>query len=176
MEAGVRSARFPHAMRPTRAGTRREWWTAITSRYTYTPLTPEILMRHLIIPALATVALAFASASAAEPFADLLKRVPDNANTLILVDLDALHTSAMGKKQGWAKQQEGDYYGGVSGIPPAVDQLLIASYLDPSTLSKSWDVTLARIDTATNATQLARKAHGSVDATNPELVLSPRNA
>src|SRR5262245_58491549 len=134
-------------------------------------------MRHLIIPAIATIAMAIGSAAtAAEPFADMLKRVPDNANTLIMVDLAALRASPMGVKQGWEKQNERDFYGGISGIPPAVQQLLVASYLDPSTLSKSWDVTLAQLDTAATPVALARREGGSVDPTNPELVASSRNA
>src|SRR5262245_23347886 len=135
-------------------------------------------MRTFALIAVTTIGLAFATppADAADWATELLKRVPDSANSLIIVDIKGLHASPMGVKEGWAKKHEQDFYGGVTGIPPAVEQLLIGSYLDPSTLTKNWDVTIAQIDSPINATGLARRAGGAVDATNPELIASPRNA
>jgi hypothetical protein len=113
---------------------------------------------------------------AAEPLADMLKKAPEQANTLLFIDVKGLVNSAMGVKNNWNKQHERDYYAGVSGVPPAVQQILVASYLDPSTLQKNWDVEVLRLDTPITAEQLARKEQGQIDATNADIVVSPRNA
>jgi len=134
-------------------------------------------MRDLMLAAGASVALALCStALAGENANDLLNRAPENANSLIYVDLMGLRTCQFGTKQGWAKQNERDFNGGASGIPPCAQQILIASYLDPSTLEKTWDVTLLKLDTPVTPVQLARREAGEIDAKDPDLITSPRNA
>src|SRR5437762_13817437 len=48
--------------------------------------------------------LAVTQSPAAGPYDDLLKWIPDQANTLLLMDIYELHKSPLGKQEDWAKK------------------------------------------------------------------------
>src|SRR5438128_444025 len=65
---------------------------------------------------------------------DLLIRVPDQANALLVVDVPALHKSRMGVRENWAKRHERQFMAGVASIPPSVQRVVLAAEVNPSTL------------------------------------------
>jgi hypothetical protein len=113
---------------------------------------------------------------AAEGFGELLRRVPGQANALLLIDVDAAHRSPQGAKEGWARNHERDALGGIESLPPAVERLVVAAHINPTTLDPVWRVGIAATRSAVTPTQIAAAENGSIDSVaGLQVVLSPRN-
>src|SRR2546421_10917488 len=74
-----------------------------------------------------------ASPCPAADFTELLKRVPANANAVLLIDVEAAHKSPHAAKEGWARNHEKDSLGGIDSLPPTVERLVIGGQGDPTT-------------------------------------------
>ena len=81
---------------------------------------------RFVLPVLG-VLLATTGHLVADTFQDLLKRVPEQANALLLLDVEAIHNSAHGRRENFASNHENDYLNGVTAIPPTVSKLVVAS-------------------------------------------------
>jgi hypothetical protein len=110
---------------------------------------------------------------AAEPFPDLVRRVPDTANALVLIDAKALHATPVGARIGSAKGSLA--VGG--GLSPNIDRLVVAALISPTTLDHAWKIGIASTRIPVTPDQLAKAEGGVADtvAFHPA-VLSPRNA
>ncbi|HTK78518.1 MAG TPA: hypothetical protein VL371_24890 [Gemmataceae bacterium] len=107
----------------------------------------------------------------AADFADLLRRVPAQANAVLLVDADAVHRSPMG-----TKTQERDSLTGVDSLPAAVDKLVIGAQISLTTLDPAWRVGVASTRAAMTPAQLAAAEGGTTDELGGrQVVISPRN-
>jgi hypothetical protein len=128
------------------------------------------LLTVLVLTLLATPGLT------AEPFNELLKRVPEHANVLMVVDVDALHMSSLGVRENWRKKHQGDYLSGVARIPPTVTEFVMAAQMDPRSMSHAWSVGLGQSKEDIAMAQIARREGSTVDkAAGQAVVRSPRN-
>src|SRR5262245_43353651 len=91
-----------------------------------------------------------AGPSPAADFAELLRRVPAQANAVLLVDVDAVHRGATA-----AKKDDHDSLIGVDNLPAAVQKLVIGAQISPTTLDPAWKVGIASTRTAMTPAQLA---------------------
>jgi hypothetical protein len=55
-----------------------------------------------------------------DSFGDLLVKVPDSTNAVILLDLNAIKNSPIGKRENWASKHESEYLAGTAGLSPKV--------------------------------------------------------
>jgi hypothetical protein len=114
---------------------------------------------------------------AQDSFSDLLRRVPEQANVVVLIDRDALLASPLSVREGWAKTSEANYMAGASAIPPGADKLLYAAQLIPGTLGNTWEIGLAVMKTKVSMDEVARKEKHAVDTlAGFPVVLCPRDA
>jgi hypothetical protein len=112
----------------------------------------------------------------AADFGDLIRRVPAQANAVLLVDVDAVHRSPMGAKNGWAKNHERDSLTGVDSLPETVERLVIGGQISPTTLDAAWKVGIAATRKAMTPAQLASAEGGTTDdLAGRQVVISPRN-
>jgi hypothetical protein len=101
---------------------------------------------------------------AAESFADLARHVPDSANALLAIDVDAL-------------QKAPGRVGDALGLPAGVERLVVAAQINPTTLEHVWKVGVAATRGAVTQDRLAKAEGGAADTVAlHEVVLSPRNA
>lgn len=77
--------------------------------------------------------------------ADLLPFVPDDANAISLMRIDALKSSPLGLARNWAERHETDFLEGAVTVPPWVSTLIRASYLRPGTPGGAWTVVLVSL-------------------------------
>src|SRR5262245_59453625 len=113
---------------------------------------------------IALAAMLFASRlPAAEGFGELLRRVPGQANALLLVNVDAAHRSPQATKEGWARNHERDALGGIESLPPTVERLVAAAHINPTTLEPVWRVGIAATRSAVTPAQIASAENGSID-------------
>src|SRR3954468_7502105 len=108
------------------------------------------------------LALSAAPCPAAD-FADLLKRVPAQANAVLLIDADAARKSPHGAKEGWAKNHEKDSLGGIDSLPPGIERLVVAAQLNVTTLDPEWRIGIAATRTAVTTAQIAAAEGGTAD-------------
>jgi hypothetical protein len=123
----------------------------------------------------AGVLLLTAGTCLAADFGDLTRRVPAQANAVLLVDVDAIHRSPKGAKEGWAKNHEKDSLIGVDSLPAAVQRLVIGAQIDPTTLDPAWKVGVAATRKAMTPAELAAAEGGTTDELGGrQVVISPR--
>jgi hypothetical protein len=96
-------------------------------------------------------------------FGDLLQRIPEHANVLLLINVDGLCDSPIGKRENWrAKVAQGLH--GPLGLSADVDKIAVAVGMDFQTMQERWKVGLAqRPKAATNPAALAAREGGFVD-------------
>ncbi|MFT5525816.1 MAG: hypothetical protein ACI9G1_002302 [Pirellulaceae bacterium] len=104
-----------------------------------------------------------ASVANAQKFDNLLSRVPDGANTLILIDVEKLHDSPLGKKEGWRTKHENAFSAGVAGVPPQASVFVKAAKLDYGTLDTDWEVSLMDLNYEPNIAKIAARYQGTTD-------------
>jgi hypothetical protein len=125
------------------------------------------------------VLLAIAQSPAAEPgsYDDLLQWIPEQANTLLLMDIYELHKSPLGKQEEWAKKHTRTSLGGMSSMNPKMTKVVVAAQLNPSTLHYTWEAGIFQLDQAVKEKELSRLVSGTMDSVaGKPIVLSPRNA
>src|SRR5437660_4921433 len=114
---------------------------------------------------------------AAGPYDDLLKWIPDQANTLLLMDIYELHKSPLGKQEDWAKKHTRVSLGGMSSMSPRISKVVVAAQLNPSTLDYTWQAAVIQLDQGIKDKELSRIVSGTPDSVGGKpIVLSPRNA
>jgi hypothetical protein len=107
--------------------------------------------------------LVAATAAPAAPLDDLLRRIPEHANAVLLVNVRAIYNSPLGTSRNWAQQAQENYVGGLTRLPAVVDQMLVAQHIDPNTLTHNWRLRMLRLNQDVTAEQIAQREAGTLD-------------
>ena len=75
-------------------------------------------------------------------FGELLKRIPNQSNLLMLIDVDGLFNSPLGKREQWREKASSQANGGL-GLPPAMSRIAVASGVDLHDFTINWRVGMA---------------------------------
>src|SRR6185437_12890652 len=86
----------------------------------YPKIAQRFAMSRLLraAPMVALLLSTLTSASAAGPYDDLLKYIPPQANTLVLVNVKAAYDSPLAKSQKWSANAYQRYKSGIGFLPP----------------------------------------------------------
>src|SRR3954467_1985717 len=106
------------------------------------------LRRSLLATALLT-AVAVPSPGRAQPgnsrvFGELLKRIPGQSNVLLLVNVDGLFDSPMGRRENWRQQALANHHGRL-GLAADVPKLAVAVGMDFHTMQERWKVGIVQL-------------------------------
>ena len=96
-------------------------------------------------------------------FVGLTSRIPNGANTIILIDIKQIHHSPFGKAQNLAARHQADFEAGLIMVPPDADKYVGVAKLDFGTMTPVWEVSLLNLDHDVDMVQLATRYQGSVD-------------
>jgi hypothetical protein len=119
-------------------------------------------------------ALSFTSAARAD-FADMLRRVPGDANVLVLIDAEQILASPLAKSEGWREKREADYQARPLTFPPQTTKLIRAAQFDMDTHESKWQVAILEAARIPSLDQIAKKVQGHLDnVANTSAVWSPR--
>src|SRR5262245_18504535 len=155
--------------RPTPTG----WFTCCALS---TAPNEEIVMRFIRPLCLVSAISLFTPGLAWGQFADLLKRVPSDANGILLIDAQAIQSSPIGRKENWTARHKQDYLAGVGAIPPNVKQIVIAAQVNTTTLHDNWKISIAKLNQEVTLGQLTTDHPGSLDnVAGQAVVLGPRS-
>src|SRR4051812_29741588 len=75
-------------------------------------------------------------------FPDLAKRVPSDANAIVLIDMDKILASGAAAAGGWKEKIENAFTEGITILPPSAKRAILASRLDLEFMSTIWQVEL----------------------------------
>ena len=79
-------------------------------------------------------------------FGDLLQRIPDPTNALLLINADGLFDSAMRVRDNWREKAK-ENAGGLLGIGPDASKVVVAVGVDFQTMDEQWRVGMAQYKT-----------------------------
>lgn len=99
----------------------------------------------------------------AADFATLLKRVPSEANVLVMVDADRLLASPMAQQQGWKKKLAQDVSQRPLLLPPSAHKLVRAISIDLNNESATFEITLLETAKGLQLSRIADKHKGYVE-------------
>ncbi len=103
-------------------------------------------------------------ASAVADFAELLLRVPREANTLVLIDVDKLLRSPLATREGWKEKLAQSYVDTPMLIPPDAGRLVLAASIDLSNWSPAWEVAAMDMTQTPSIAEIARAEKGHLDS------------
>jgi len=110
-------------------------------------------------------------------YGELLKRIPTQTNVLMMVDVDGLYNSPLGKTEKWREQAaEKSASAGRFGLAPDITKLVVAMGADIQTLNERWKIGMVQLGAATpNLEALANREGGFVEkVANTPVVWTPR--
>jgi hypothetical protein len=133
-------------------------------------------IRRQSAAALAAVVLA-AGAAPAGPFDELLKRVPEQTNAILFVNVESLKKSSFGKSHKWGELSQTNFQAGVSNIPPMAARVLAAEHLDPRSLHHDWRIELVQMPVNVKLEDLRRREGGTAELIDgAQAALCPRGS
>src|SRR4051794_11607042 len=114
---------------------------------------PEILAmnrqrQRWLITATLLVALTASPAARAQSgnsrvFGDLLKRIPQQSNALMLVNVDGLYDSPMGRRENWREHAKGNRPDRL-GLSPSITKFAVALGMDFQSMNERWRIGMAQ--------------------------------
>jgi len=110
------------------------------------------------------IAFALLVQFAAAQFEPLVKWVPDNANSVVLVRSEDIFKSDLAKQENWLTEHQRAFAAGLEFLPTSVDRYLIASQIDYQFMQPLWTVSVyEKKGDPINLTEVADRLGGSLD-------------
>jgi hypothetical protein len=130
------------------------------------------IRQSIVVLLLLTTATSMANA--ADQVKELLRFVPEHANALVRVDIQALRASPYAVRQGWSQQREAAFASGALSLPPRAQAAVMAAQIQPGG-GASWMVALIAMSQQVDFAELAKREGGSIDRIGvATAVISPR--
>ena len=108
-------------------------------------------------------------------FPELLRRVPGDANVIVVMDVQRILDSPLGKSEGWREKRAADYAARPLTFPPSVTKLVRAAHFDFDLNESKSQVALLEGTRVPPLETIAKKESGSMDTiANTSAVFSPR--
>jgi hypothetical protein len=108
-------------------------------------------------------------------YEQLLNRVPNDANTLIVIDVDRLFSSPLAVQGKWRDKHADDFSQGRVFVPPQAQRMLLAGRMEVEQLDYTWQLALMDLEKPLSIETLARKEKGYTDSVAGQTVAwSPR--
>ncbi len=134
-------------------------------------------MRRKLLSLVSCVLCVATTVSAtAQDVGELLPFVPEDANTIAVVRARQLKESARGRAEDWSEQHEARFLAGDSTIPPWVQLLMRASYVQPGGGGREWTAVLLPVPANYSMADLATHEQSELQTIGThDLVLSQRH-
>lgn len=124
------------------------------------------MTKHFRLGLVLAVLLLLVQSLSAQDFGELARRVPINANTLILVNAEKILSTPIAKKLDWKAKLADAHAAGMTILPPGTDQAVFASQMDLGSMTPLWETVVMRVDEEPNLEMFAKKMGGAFDNIN----------
>lgn len=111
-------------------------------------------------------ATVFSTTSLDAQYGNLTKRIPDNANTILLLDVASVQRSPIAVKQRWRDDHESQFSAGLILVPPTATKFVMASELDFDALQPICTVALMDLNYEPSVPKVAARLNGTTDNIN----------
>jgi hypothetical protein len=109
----------------------------------------------------------------ADDLADSLRKIPETANAVAVINVDALYKSPRSLREGWAKKQE---IADSVHMPNSISLLVLGYHIDQGSADDSWRIGVASLKKPIPMETIALKEKGQVETVAGQpAVLAPRN-
>lgn len=116
---------------------------------------------------LSSLALVVAAALLAPPadaqYKEVTRRLPNSANTILLLNVEQAHASSLGVKEGWREDHEKQFAAGLVIVPPQARTFVMAAQMDFDTMQPKWQVAMMELKYEAELTKAAARLNGTVD-------------
>ncbi|MCO6458512.1 MAG: hypothetical protein J5I93_24670 [Pirellulaceae bacterium] len=96
-------------------------------------------------------------------FDDLVRRIPDKANTLILINVERAMTSELARTQNWQQKLDREFEAGMTILSPRANRFVMASEMDFEYLKPFWEIALMDLKSEPRLPELAAQLGGTMD-------------
>ncbi len=104
-----------------------------------------------------------APAAVQAQFQHLTSRIPNDVNTIVLVDVDKLLESPLAAKEGWDANHQKAFESGMLMVPPDAGKFIKAAKMDFSTFAPIKELALMDLKYEPSVVKVAGRFRGSVD-------------
>jgi hypothetical protein len=102
--------------------------------------------------------------AAGQDFDPLLRKIPESANALVLIDVEQTLASELAQKEGWGEKLELAYVNRPVFLPPEASKLAIAGALQPTAdFTRLWELGVMQLSEPLSMRSIARSEGGYVD-------------
>ncbi len=115
------------------------------------------------IPALLFALAVFSPTSLLAQFEGMKSRIPGDANTLVMMNVEKLLGSPEADRERWAARLKASFDAGITAVSPDSSQVLIAGRTDHEFGKSLWELGLIRLRTDRSVTEVAQRFGGSID-------------
>lgn len=121
-------------------------------------------MKRLIIqcPFLAIITL-LPVGTALGQFKTLIRKVPEEANTLMMFDVAGIMATPLAQSEGWRRDHEELASSGLILVPPQANQFVLASQMDIELMIPRWSTTVMNLSYEPSMMKVVQKFGGNVD-------------
>ncbi len=96
-------------------------------------------------------------------FAELARRVPDDANAVIVVNAASLYASPLGQKEGWQAKYADAFEAAPMVLPPSAERGILSAEFDLASLRPDWQAAVMDLSVDPSAAEVARRRGGLAD-------------
>ena len=123
------------------------------------------------------VAASFTAQSAQAGFPEVVRRVPAEANAIMLVDAERLFASPIAIRENWKKKQLAEFAERPLAVPPQATKVVRAAHVDLQAHEAQWEMVLIEQPSFRSLDEVANREKGYVDKiANTKVAWSPRGA
>lgn len=135
-------------------------------------------MPRALLPAVLALVIVIGSAGHSRAqFAPLAQMIPDDANAIVLVDVDKVLSSPLAQRAHWRERREQAFSAGVSFLPPDANKAVLAANLDLETLTHVWEIAALELEQDVTTAKLVEVTGGVADKVGAhEAVVLPGDA
>ena len=96
-------------------------------------------------------------------FEGMKTRIPTDANTLILLNIDKMFGSQVADEEGWQTRRKAAYEAGILALPPDATEVVIAGRSDHEYGKTLWELGMMKLERERNVTTVAQRYGGAMD-------------
>lgn len=96
-------------------------------------------------------------------FKTLIRHVPEQANTLVLFNVEGIMATPMGQSKGWRERHENMASSGLVLVPPDAKQFVLASQMDIELMVPRWHTTVMNLSYEPSMLKVVQRYGGNVD-------------
>lgn len=137
-------------------------------------------MRRVCIGGIAPMVITFAMGMVCPAHADfpeMTRRIPQDANVIMYMDVDRLMASPLAMKEDWKGKRGAEFTNRPLSVPPSVSRFVRAAKVDIDTERSEWQVAILEANTIPALDAIAKKENGYLDTVaGTKAVWSPRGA